>query len=48
MRRLIQVFGLILAFVFYGCSEDVDTSARYVFKYETVLSYLQKHEAYSE
>ena len=31
-----------------GCTEDIDTSARYVFKEETVLSYLQKHEAYSE
>ena len=49
MRRLIQVFGLILAvLLFYGCSEEVDTSSRYVFKYETILSYLQKHEAYSE
>ena len=49
MRRLIQVFGFILAILlFHGCSEDVDMSARYVFKYETVLSYLQKHEAYSE
>ena len=31
-----------------GCTENVDTSARYVFKAETVMSYLQKHEAYSE
>ena len=31
-----------------GCKEDIDTSARYVFKDETVLSYLQKHEVYSE
>ena len=33
--------------VFIACSENVDTSARYVFKYDTILSYLQKHEAYS-
>ena len=31
-----------------ACKEDIDTSARYVFKEETVLSYLQKHEDYSE
>ena len=31
-----------------NCTEDIDISARYVFKEETVLSYLQKHEDYSE
>ena len=31
-----------------ACTEDVDTSARYVFKEETVTSYLEKHEQYSE
>ena len=31
-----------------NCTEDIDTSARYVFKEETILSYLQKHEEYSE
>ena len=31
-----------------GCKEDIDTSARYVFTEETVLSYLQKHQDYSE
>lgn len=31
-----------------SCTESIDTSARYVFEDETVLSYLQKHEAYSE
>jgi len=38
---------LILA-IFAACKEDVDTSMRYVFKYDTILSYLQKHEVYSE
>ena len=38
----------LLAFV-CSCTEDIDTSDRYVFKEETVLSYLQKHEdSYSE
>ena len=32
----------------FGCKEDIDTSARYVFKEETILSYLQKHDEYSE
>ena len=30
-----------------GCTETIDTSARYVFTEETILSYLEKHEAYS-
>lgn len=49
MRKLLKVFSLLLPlFVSYSCSEEIDTSARYVFKYETILSYLQKHEAYHE
>ena len=49
MRKLTLFFGLIVALLLmYGCSEEVDTSSRYVFKYETILTYLQKHEAYSE
>ena len=31
-----------------ACTEDIDTSARYVFREETILSYLQKHEDYKE
>ena len=31
----------------WSCSENIDTSARYVFKEETILSYLEKHEVYS-
>ena len=31
-----------------ACKESIDTSARYVFKYDSALSYLQKHGAYSE
>ena len=49
MTKLTQVLGLFMSLLLVcGCSEEVDTSARYVFKYETALSYLQKHEAYSE
>ena len=32
----------------FSCTEQVDTSARYVFKEHTVASYLEAHEAYSE
>ena len=31
-----------------ACKEDIDTSARYVFREETILGYLQKHDDYSE
>ena len=38
----------VSALLFNSCKENIDTSARYVFVDETVYSYLQKHEAYSE
>ena len=31
-----------------SCTEEIDTSARYVFKEETIASYLEKHEQYSD
>lgn len=31
-----------------GCQENVDTSNRYVFTKQTIVSYLEKHEVYSE
>ena len=31
-----------------SCTEQVDTSARYVFKYDCAMTYLEKHQAYSE
>jgi len=34
-------------FCLWSCKEDIDTSARYIFKEETILSYLEKHGAYS-
>lgn len=46
-----KILGFILAFtalVIVGCKEQVDTTARYVFKEETIVSYLEKHEQYSE
>lgn len=48
MRRLSNILKFcLLAAVIWGCKESVDTSARYVFKEDTVLSYLEKHPAYS-
>ena len=46
MKRLFVI--ILAALVLYGCQESIDTSARYVFKYDSALSYLQKHEVYSE
>ena len=39
----LTVIGMLAA-----CSEQVDTSARYVYKYDSALSYLEKHEQYSQ
>ena len=51
MRRLSSKLKLCLATVslvcLWNCKENIDTSSRYVFKEETILSYLEKHEAYS-
>ena len=41
-------FVLMSFFAIVACKESVDTSSRYVFKTNTVLSYLEKHEEYSE
>lgn len=46
-----QIIGFILAcvaLVIVSCKEEVDTSSRYVFKDETIISYLEKHGQYSE
>lgn len=39
--------ALLVGTALCGCTEDIDTSARYVFKYDTILSYLEAHEEYS-
>ena len=36
---------LAMALAVTSCKENIDTSARYVFKFNTILSYLEKHEA---
>ena len=51
MTRLSFMRKLCLAAIgfvsLWGCTESIDTSARYVFSEETILSYLEKHEVYS-
>ena len=52
MKRLFSTRKIILVclsvIALYSCTENVDTSARYVFREETVASYLEKHADYSE
>ena len=40
--------ALALAALCWGCKEKIDTSARYVFTVDQAMSYLEKHEAYSQ
>ncbi|MCF0196833.1 MAG: fasciclin domain-containing protein, partial [Bacteroidaceae bacterium] len=48
-QRLHVVTALALTFILLcSCREEIDTSARYVFKDETISSYLQKHSEYSQ
>lgn len=42
MKRLAGRFLLVISILCCGCTEEVDTSARYVFKENTIVSYLQK------
>ena len=46
-QRFLSVIILVAA-TLSACTEHVDTSARYVFKEETIASYLAKNEQYSE
>ena len=44
-----RIFLIILATVFLaGCTEEVDTSDRYVFKDKTIMQYLEGKDYYSE
>jgi len=48
MRRFINtLFLCVVASCLWNCSEDIDTSARYVFREHTVMSYLEQHPVYS-
>ena len=43
MKTLYTMSVLCMAAFMTGCTEQVDTSARYVFEDETIRSYLEKH-----
>lgn len=43
-KAILPVLGVLC----YSCSEDIDTSARYVFTEETIASYLEKRPQYSQ
>ena len=46
----IKSIHILVGFIFilYSCKENIDTSGRYVFKENTIASYLEKHPQYSE
>ena len=48
MRKSLLYALATLAMIITACTEEIDTSARYVFKEETISSYLEKHNQYSE
>ena len=47
-RHLSVIQFIILSLFIVGCTEEVDTSARYVFTERTIASYLDDHQQYSE
>ena len=48
LRRAACLMAAASALWLTGCQENVDTSNRYVFTKQTIVSYLEKHEVYSE
>lgn len=48
MYRKNLFFGVLAVLGLVSCTENIDMSNRYTFKDETVMSYLEKHEDYSE
>ena len=48
MKKYLLHILAIVVLVIVGCTEEIDTSARYVFQEETISSYLSKHDQYSE
>ncbi len=47
-KHIIYIIAALSLFVVQSCTEDVDMSDRYTFTGETVASYLEKHEEYSD
>ena len=47
MKKLLSIVCLLSVFL-VACHEDIDTSARYVFKERTIAGYLDSHSQFSE
>ena len=48
MKKIALYVLAITSLFMASCSEEVDTSSRYVFKEEIIAGYLSKHEQYSQ
>ena len=48
MKKIVLYVLAITSLFVASCSEEIDTSARYVFKEEIISGYLSKHDQYSE
>ncbi len=49
MNRILDSLCITALILFLcGCTEQIDTSARYVFTSDCVMTYLKKHDSYSE
>lgn len=48
MKKITFLVLAVTSLFMASCSEQVDTSARYVFKEEIITGYLSKHEQYSQ
>ena len=48
MKHHILALVAVLTFIFAGCTEEIDTSARYVYLDKTITQYLESKEYYSE
>lgn len=48
MKKLLYIICCLLPVAIIGCTENIDTSARYVFKERTIASYLEDHAQFSE
>lgn len=48
MKKITFLVLAVVSMFMASCSEEVDTSSRYVFKEEIISGYLSKHDQYSE
>ena len=48
MKKLFPIVCGLMTVVLLACHEDVDTTARYVFRESTIASYLDNHQQFSE